>query len=120
MPQDSCPERDTLSKAVAAAVTKTYRAKGKYDMAIEQFREAIRLNPKLVSASVFLGIDYYLTSRTDLAIPPRSTPNCRRWIPRLRGRFTFDIALRLRLRRASTLRPSSIVLLTGSIRCCLS
>jgi len=36
VPQDSCPERSTLSKAVAAAVTETYRAKGKYDTANER------------------------------------------------------------------------------------
>lgn len=36
MPQDPCPERSTLSKAVADAVTVTYRAKGKYDMANEK------------------------------------------------------------------------------------
>src|SRR5258708_14666987 len=43
-----------------------YHQQRKYDMAIEQFHEAIRLNPKLVSATVFLGIDYYLTSRANL------------------------------------------------------
>ena len=36
MPQDSCPERVALSKAVAEAVTETYRAKGKYDTANEK------------------------------------------------------------------------------------
>ena len=35
MPQDPCPERVSLSNTVAAAVTETYRAKGKCDLANE-------------------------------------------------------------------------------------
>ena len=36
--------------------------------AIEQFRLALRRNPRLLAARVFLGIAYYLTSRPDQAV----------------------------------------------------
>ena len=45
-----------------------YHLQHEYESAIEQFRAALRQDPQLLAAKVFLGITYYLTSRPDRAI----------------------------------------------------
>ena len=45
-----------------------YHLQRKYSLSIPKFQEALRQNPRLLSARVFLGIGYYLTSRPGLAV----------------------------------------------------
>lgn len=99
----------------------TYHLQNLFPEAIEEFRRALAIDPKLWGSLLFLGMDYYKTNQFALALAPlektielnagKTEPEARFWLGLAYAALSKPEQAAQQLRRALQLRPGDIEVL---------
>lgn len=104
----------------------TFHLQSRYPEAIAEFQRALRLDPSLWGAELFLGMDFYKTNQFSLAIPPleksivlnarMAEPEARYWLASAYSALGKHEDALKELRRDLELRPKDVDVLYSLTR----